>query len=191
MPETSDAFTTVEALALRTGRTFPDEQKPQIVALLEDASEHLRGVVGSQVSPPKTYVVTLPAGAHYLPAFTTEVASVVRNGEPVGGYSFDGAELLIPGTSPATVTFVCGIEDAPKELQRWAIVLVAQTLSTIELGLGLSAGGLSSVSIDDFKAAFADGGASTGMALNDRSVESIRDRFGYSGGVYTVDLRNP
>lgn len=179
--EPIDAFADIAALELRTGRRFSGEQKPQIASLLEDATTYLRSNLGSHFTPPKTITVTLPAGYTALPAFTTEVTVVTRDDEPVSGWSFDGATVSVPGDDPADVTFVCGLAEPPAELARWTIVLVAQALNTLELGLGLTAGGLSSLQIDDFRAAFADGGADTGMAMSDRALGRLREQFGWSG----------
>lgn len=191
MPEetTSDAFATVDALAIRTGRTFTDEQKPQIEALLQDASDYLRGILGSHVTPPKTFTAILPAGFTSLPAFTTQVTEVERHDVPLSGWTFDGAEVFVPGDDPASVTWNCGLSTVPAELTRWTIVLTAQALSTLELGLGLTAGGLSSLQIDDFRAAFADGGASTGMSLSDRAIGLLRDQFGWTGSTAVIEMR--
>ena len=60
----------------------------------------------------------------------------------------------------------------------WHSVAFAIVSVPLELGLGLSAGGLSSLAIDDFKAAFADGGASTGMTLTPHAAAAVRTQFG-------------
>ena len=60
---------------------------------------------------------------------------------------------------------------------------MSQALIPLEAGLGLTVGGLSSVALDDFKAAFADAGELTGMTLSDRNIRLLRESFGVSGSV--------
>jgi hypothetical protein len=76
------------------------------------------------------------------------------------------------------VTFTFGYAVAPDGLKRWTCLLVSQALVPLELNLGLSVGGLSSVALDDFKVAFADGGEATGMSLSDRNVALLRRQYG-------------
>ncbi|MET0888389.1 MAG: hypothetical protein ABWX92_18285, partial [Mycetocola sp.] len=74
------------------------------------------------------------------------------------------------------------------ELARLACVLVSQTLLPLEAQLGLTAGGLSSVAIDDFKLAWADAGASSGMTLTEHAEKAIRKQFG-QGDIGIVEAR--
>lgn len=174
-----DAFATVEDLETRLNRSFTDAQRPQIEALLADASTYLRDTIGQQVFPQAT--ATFKAwpenGWVDLPQQPATVTAVTRNGSAVAFVEQPGA-VTVDGDAPVMVTFAYGYATAPEGLTRWACVLVSQTLTTVEMNLGLSAGGLSSVGIDDFRAAFADGGASTGMSLTDANADRLRAQYG-------------
>lgn len=178
-----EAFATVAELALRLGRTFTVEQEPQIEALLEDASTYLRDVIGQTVYPRQT--VTFEAEGPYIAlpqAPVVSVDSVTRESVDVE-YTYRNGVITIGDCDPVDVEFTFGALVAPEGLKRWTIVLVGQALTTLELNLGLTAGGLSSLALDDFKAAFADGGAQTGMILHPRNEEALRDQYGASTGV--------
>lgn len=177
------AFATADDLALLTGREFTGEQGDQIDALLEAASAHLRSVIGQDVYPAQasTYTAYPLGGREDLPQWpVVSVDAVERDGEEID-WTYRPGYILVSGDDAVDVTFTWGYESAPAELNRLTCVLVAQALATIELGLGLTAGGLSSVAIDDFKAAFAEGGAATGMSLSPHAEASIRQRFGRGG----------
>ena len=95
--------------------------------------------------------------------------------------------LPVGFTSAVEISFTYGHALAPEGLKRWAMVLVSQVMVPLELKLGLTVGGLSSVAIDDFKAAFADAGEATGISLSDRNIEMIRRQ--YSTGTHVVGMR--
>lgn len=177
------AFATRADLALLTGRTFTSEQEPQIDALLEAASAHLRSVIGQDVFPvtESTYTAYPLGGREDLPQWpVVSVDTVTRDSVEID-YTYRPGYIMVSGDDPVDITFTWGYVTAPAELNRLTCVLVAQALATVELGLGLTAGGLSSVAIDDFKASFADGGRATGMALSAFAEASIRQRFGRGG----------
>ncbi|MEK6310293.1 MAG: hypothetical protein V4737_06705 [Curtobacterium sp.] len=181
-----DAFASVDELGTRLGRVFPDEQKPQITQLLEDASTYLRDdVIGQQVYPPRTATFTAwpDNGWIDLPQQpVTAVTAVTRAGNAIP-FEWRPGVVRVDGDAPADVTFSYGYENPPESLKRWTCVLVSQTLTTLELNLGLTAGGLSSVGIDDFRAAFADGGASTGMELSQANQDRLRAQWGNTATV--------
>lgn len=175
------AFATLAQLQNSTGRTFAAEQHPHIEQLLEDATTYLRDdVIGYHVYPQAqaTFTTTPDSSGELLlpqqPVVTVD--SVLRDGEPID-FTYRDGSVFVQGTDPITVTFTYGYEEPPSSLTRWAIVLVSQVLVTIELNLGLTAGGLSSVAIDDFRAAFADGGEHTGMQLSEKNERRIREQF--------------
>lgn len=176
-----DAFATIQDLQVRTGRTFATEQTAQINQLLADASTYLRDdVIGYQVFPQtESTFTTTPdsSGELVLPQQpVVSVDSVTREGDPIE-YTYRDGSVFVQGTDPITVTFTYGYQEAPASLTRWTCVLVSQVLTTLEMNLGLSVGGLSSIQIDEFRAAFADGGAHTGMQLSDRAERKIREQF--------------
>lgn len=176
-----DAFATIEQLQQSTGRTFTEEQSEHIEQLLADASTYLReDVIGMRIYPREQVTFTTTpdsSGELVLPQQpVVSVDAVTRNGQSIEHNYRDGS-VFVDGHEPVTVTFTFGYAEPPANLTRWTIVLVAQALVTLELNLGLTAGGLSSVQIDDFRAAFADGGAHTGMQLSPRNEQRIRDQY--------------
>ena len=185
------AFATYPDLEKRLNRTFETaEEQEWIDTLLEDASAHLRSVIGQEVYPVTTSTfVAYPSGRRVdLPQWpVVSVAAVERDSTAVS-YMLRHGYLVVDGEEPVDVTFTWGYQTVPPELVRFACVLVSQTLVTLEQELGLTAGGLSSASIDDFKLAWANAGESSGMALTPHSETALRRQFG-RGGVEVVDTR--
>jgi len=188
-----DAFATYQDLEARLNRVFSVDEQAWITTLLEDASTYLReDVIGLQVFPQST--VTFDAwadnGEVVLPQQPAQgVVSVVQDGDALEYTVRDGVVYLLnyDAEFPVTVEFTYGYATAPEGLKRWTCVLVSQALVPVELGLGLTVGGLSSVALDDFKAAFADAGESTGISLSDRNIGLIRAQ--YNSGVYVGGSR--
>jgi len=176
-----DAFATADDLAARLNRTFTDDEAAWIDTLLEDASAYLReDVLGLQVYPQATatFVAYPGSGEIDLPQSpVVSVDSVQVNGTDTSYTRYDNT-LYVGTNEPVSVTFTYGYEEPPASLKRWACVLVSQALIPLELKLGLTAGGLSSVAIDDFKASFADAGEATGMQLSERNITQLRAAFG-------------
>ena len=183
-----EAFATYSDLEARLNRVFSTQERAWVTTLLEDASTYLRDeVIGLQVFPQTqtTFKAYPNHGQVVLPQQPViSVDAVTRNGAPIAYVLRDGVLFIQDNTAPVEITFTYGYETAPESLKRWACVLVSQALTTLELKLGLTVGGLSSVSIDDFKVAFADGGADTGMQLSDRNIALIRGQ--YSTGTQVV-----
>jgi hypothetical protein len=177
-----DAFATVDDLAARLNRTFSEGEEAWITTLLEDASTYLReDVIGLQVYPQSTAAFSAwpdGAGEIVLPQQPViSVDAVEQDGLDLDYVHRDGV-IFVDTCEPVDITFTYGYAVAPEGLKRWTCVLVSQALVPLELNLGLTVGGLSSVAIDDFKAAFADGGESTGMSLSDRNIALIRRQYG-------------
>lgn len=190
-----DAFATYEDLELLLNRTFTSAEQPWITALLESASTYLRDdVLGLQVYPQSTSTFTAwPDGGRVdipqQPLISIDL--VERDGETLTvnhGYWRRDSTLEFRNDDPVDITFTYGYTVAPESLKRWTCVLVSQALIPLEAGLGLTVGGLSSVAIDDFKAAFADAGEMTGMTLSDRNIALLREQFGVKGS-YVVTTR--
>lgn len=180
-----EAFATYQDLELRLNRTFTVAERPWITSLLEDASTYLRDdVLGLQVFPRATSTFTAwPEGGRVdLPqAPVVSVGAVVQEGVTLvadEGYTRRDNTLYFQSDEPVTVTFTYGYLVAPESLRRWTCVLVSQALLPLEQSLGLTAGGLSSIAIDDFKAAWADAGAESGITLSDRNIALLREQFG-------------
>ena len=180
-----DAFATSQDLELRLNRTFTEAERPWITSLLEDASTYLRDdVLGLQVYPQatSTFVAYLEGGrVDLLQHPVISVGTVVQDGEELTegyGYRRRDTALYFNSDEPATITFTYGYAAAPESLKRWTCVLVSQALLPLEQQLGLTAGGLSSVAVDDFKAAWADAGAESGITLSDKNIRLLREQFG-------------
>lgn len=186
------AFATVTDLANRLNRTFEaGAETSWIEKLLDDASTYLREDVlgGQNIFPQATIEAELCpnlSGWIDLPQRPVQsVTSVTRDGVAVD-YTRRGDSIQVADSDPVDVTFIYGLAAAPESLVRWTCVLVSQVLVTLELKLGLTVGGLSSIQIDDFRAAFADAGEQTGMALSDRNIRSLRNLWG-TGNLHVVE----
>ena len=185
-----DAFATFTELGVRLDRVFTTAEQAWITVLLQDASTYLReDVIGQQVFPMSTATfVTWPDGGRIdLPQNpVVSVGAVTRGGVAIDFERRDSA-LYVDGDAETSVTFTYGYATAPEGLKRWTMVLASQLLLPLEQELGLTAGGLSSVALDDFKVAFADAGESTGISLSDRNIELIRSQ--YNTGSHVVGMR--
>lgn len=182
------AFATADELGTRMKRDFSNEEKLWLNELLEDATAYLQGEIGQIVYPQQsvTFSEWPAAGRVDLPQHPViSVDAVERGGvavqfEPRPGY------VRVQGDAPVDVTFTFGYAKVPRNLESLACALVSQQVTLVEAGLGLSIGGLSSVALDDFKIAFADGGDSTGLMLPKVTIDSLRRQFG-RGDVFQVE----
>lgn len=175
-----DAFATVDDLEVLLKTTYAGSDSDQVEALLEAASDHLRFVIGQDVYPrtTSTYVAYPTFGREDLPQWpVVSVDAVVRDGVAVD-FRYRPGFILVSSDEPVDVTFTWGFETVPGELKRLCLVLAAQALQMFEVTGGVSGGGLSSLSIDDFRAAFANGGEATGISLTKHAERSIRNAFG-------------
>lgn len=180
-----EPFAKAGELATRLRREFNDEEKKWLDELLVDASAHLRDVIGDPVFPrvTTTYTAYPSGGREDIPGKPiVSVDAVTRAGVDVP-FQYRPGYITVSGDEPCEVTFTSGYEEAPRELARLACVLVSQTLITLEAQLGLTAGGLSSAAIDDFRLAWANAGEQSGMELQPRTEDMLRDRYG-AGRVY-------
>ena len=183
-----DAFATYTELALRLNRTFTTAEQAWVTSLLGDASTYLRDdVLGQQVYPQATSTFTAyPDGGQVdLPQSPVVSIDLVERAGVVLVADVDFTRrnntIYLSNDDPVDLTFTYGYLLAPDSLKRWAIVLVSQALIPLEAGLGLTVGGLSSIALDDFRAAFADAGELSGITLSDRNIKLIRDSFGVRG----------
>lgn len=183
-----EAFATAGDLAARLNREFTSEEETWIGTLLEDASTYLRTVIGQQVYPQTatTFDEWPTAGRVDLPQWPiVEIGSVKRDGAEID-YDYRPGYLTVSGDEKVEITYTFGYTNAPDELVRLCCVLVSAALLPLENEIGLTAGGLSSVQLDDFKLAWADGGAASGMVLPEITQQSVRRAFG-RGGIVMVE----
>jgi hypothetical protein len=184
------AFATAEEFGKLIKREFTTEESEWIDELLAAASAHLRSVIGQLVFPRTTseYTAYPSGGREDLPQWPiVTVTAVKRDGHDVP-FTYRPGYITVRGDEPCDVTFTWGYDEAPDELKRLACVLVSQTLLTLEAQLGLTAGGLSSVQLDDFRLAWANAGDGSGMSLTEHAEKAIQQQFG-QGGVTVVETR--
>lgn len=177
-----EAFATYTDLEARLNRIFTASERTWVSTLLEDASTYLRDDVlgGQQIFPQSTSQFTAyPVGGWIdLPQHpVVDVSSVTRNGLAVPFSRRDDA-IKVDGDEAVAVTFTYGFVSAPEMLKRWTCVLVSQALIPLELKLGMTVGGLSSVALDDFKVSFASGAEQAGMEISQRNIDAIRAMYG-------------
>lgn len=175
------AFATAPDLAKRLHRTFAaGDESEWIDELLEDASAFLRAEIGQEVFPrtTSTYTAYPTNGREDLPQIPVlAVTAVTRDGQNIP-FTVRPGLVHVDGDEPCDVTFTWGYENPPRELTRVACVLVSQTLLPLEAQLGLTAGGLSSAQIDEFRIAWADAGEQSGMAIPERLLTRLRRTYG-------------
>lgn len=180
----TEAFATADDLAARLNRTFTEEEEAWVTVLLEDASAYLRAeVIGQQVYPQAetTFDEWPSAGRVDLPQYpVVEIASVQRDSEEID-YTYRPGYITVAGDEVVEITYTYGFETPPDDLVRLTCVLVSSALLPLEQNIGLTAGGLSSVQLDDFKIAWADAGGSSGMVLPPIQVAAVRRAFGRDG----------
>jgi hypothetical protein len=168
-------------------RVFTAEEQVWVMALLEDAAAYLRGVARAAIYPVQTSTFTAyPLGGRVdMPQpYVVSVGPVVLT-DTATAVNFARVEDSIYVYSPETIdiTFTYGLAQAPADLVGLNCALVSGQIGLIEQDLGLAIGGLSSVALDDFKIAFADGGAGTGLTLPAPQLQYLRDTYGTSGWV--------
>lgn len=175
-----DAFATADDLAALLNREFTEEEESWVTTLLESASTYLRDAIGQTVYPQQSVeYIDYPTGGRVdLPQYPiVEVTSVERDGAEID-YTYRPGYIMVDCDDPVTITYTFGYSTAPDRLRDLACVLVSSALLTVEAGIGLTAGGLSSAALDDFRIAWADGGASSGMVLPEIQKTDVRRSFG-------------
>lgn len=171
-------------------RTFTPPEQAWVTALLEDAAGLMRGVMRQQVYPAvEAEYVTYPVGGRVdlsSLSFLRSIDSVVQDGETLvldTTYTRFEDTLLVPTNDPVTLTVIYGLDAAPQDLIAINCVIVSSAILAVESGVGLSAGGLSSVALDDFKAAWADAGEQSGLTVPPLTADYLRKTYGVSGWV--------
>jgi len=179
------AFATPDELATRMKRVFTGEEQDWLLALLDDAAAFLRGVMKAAVYPVTTSTFTAwPTGGRVdLPQpFVVSVDAVTRDEDPID-YKRREDSVYVGSDDECDVTFTYGLAEAPADLVGLNCAVVSSQIGLVEADLGLQIGGLSSVALDDFKVAFADGGALTGLALPDPQLRYLQNTYGSTGWV--------
>ncbi|WP_426940242.1 hypothetical protein [Pseudarthrobacter sp. S6] len=179
-------FAEIADLQYRLNKTFTAGETDWLNAILGDATEHLRSVLGWQVYPQATVTVRTKVniGDFYrIPVQPVQsIGAVLVDGSAVTVDDFDGG-IQFKDKGIAEITFTAGYAVLPSVLTSWTCVLAAQAIEAVKkLGM-LSSAGLSSVSIDDFKMAWAGGGEGSGFVLPERVVEQLRSAYGSSSYV--------
>lgn len=182
------AFATPAQLASKMKRTFTEDEQAWTADLLEDAAAYLRGVMGAHVYPVNTATYTAyPMGgrADMPQPYVVSIGPVVLTDSPTTPVSFVRHEdgIYLYNDDIVDITFTYGLAEAPADLVGLNCAIVSGQIGLIEQDLGLQIGGLSSVALDDFKIAFADGGALTGLSLPDPQLNYLRATYGKSGWV--------
>lgn len=182
-----DAFATSYDLGSRMKRTFTDEERAWVDDLLGDAAAYLRGVVKASIYPVQTSTYTAyPMGgrADMPQPYVVDIGPVTLAGTdtPVKFARWEDS-IYLYSPDPIDITFTYGLAEPPADLVGLNCAIVSGQIGLIEQDLGLSIGGLSSVALDDFKVAFADGGAGTGLTLPVPQLQYLRDTYGTSGWV--------
>ena len=173
-------FAEANDLASRLKREFTGEESAWVDELLADATAYLQDHIGQLIYPRQT--VTFEdwpsAGWVDLPQWpVVSVDAVERDGVAVEFERRPG-RVRVREDRAVDVTFTFGHSEPPRVLTSLCVALGSQQLTLVEAGLGLSIGGLSSVALDDFKVAFANGGEGTGLTLPKLTIDGLRQSFG-------------
>lgn len=184
------AFAVAADVAARLKRTLTEPEEAWVAVLLEDASAYLRDVIGQQVYPQtqSEFVAYPDSGRVDLPQWPVVSVDAVERSSVAVAYTYRPGFIEVRSDDPVDVTFTWGYAVAPDLLKSLAVVLVSQAILAVETTGSLSFGGLSSIALDDFRAAFSNGGAESGMVLPKIQQSLIRSRFG-QGDVTVVGTR--
>lgn len=183
------AFATADELGKRMKREFSQAEAVWVNELLADATAYLQREIGQQVAPRQTVTFSdwPSAGWVDLPQWPVVSVDAVQRNDKDLDFEERPGRVRVGGDEKVDVTFTFGYSTVPRDLQGLCCALVSQQLTLLEANLGLSIGGLSSVAIDDFKIAFADGGDGTGLTLPKVTIDGLRQAYG-RGTVTQVDV---
>lgn len=182
------SFATVDDLTDRGATLAVSDLVAQ--QILDDAAEHLQGIVGPIASPATQSSVSLyiGRGPQWVRVPMHPVVSI--DSVTIDGisqrYRRVGDSIRVCGPGELVITATHGFATIPGELVSWACVIASQVLSTLkELG-SLGAGEVSSIGIDDYRKAFkqvADRGA---FAVPEQAAARLAARYG--GGASTTGV---
>lgn len=174
-------FATADDLGKRMKRVFTEDEAEWLNELLADATAYLQREIGQLVAPRQTVTFQdWPSAGGWVDLPQWPVVSVEKVEHAGQSISFEErpGRVKVGTGEPVDVTFTFGRSEAPRDLVALTCSLVSQQLLLVEANLGLSIGGLSSVSLDDFKIAFADGGEGTGLTLPKVTLDGLRESYG-------------
>lgn len=180
---TAPSFASAQDVADSLKRSsFTDSEKEWVEARLAEATDYIRALAGDDhIAPVTTSVYRDYAvrGEVFLPFRALHrVESVTREGHDVPHTLFERRVILHERvTGPVEITVVHGLSEVPPMLKAYAIGMVENQILLTEAGVGFKFGGLSSVQLDDFKLAFADGGDKTSLSLPQHTQNLIRSRY--------------
>ena len=188
-----EPFATSQDVQTSMQRTFNDAESAAVDGWLVEASDYVRDVAGGEAIYPTTqhtYTTWVLQGRVKLPFRFLLTVDGVRDeeGNTVPYKRFEDRVIVGPAYEgwALEVTVTTGLAEAPTVLKSYVIGMVEKRMQLTEMGVGLQFGGLSSVALDDFKLAFADGGDKAGFPyLPDTAQHLIRTRYGQTS--WTVD----
>lgn len=180
---------------------FSGEALEQIDLLLQDASAHLRSVIGWQVYPAADVTHTVwdcVQGDLDLPGSPISAVTAVTVDDVTldpSGYRLQGGQLRrLSGTyqriwtGVVEVTYTVGYATPPPDLVAWTCVLASQALASVKDLGSLGPGEVSSLQLGpDYRIGWTQGDGS-GFSLPDRVEERLRRTYGL-GGAYVTGAR--
>lgn len=213
----SDLLASPSDLCTRLGREVPGEGTPeynQLEALLSDASNELRSVIGQPLSKETSTVVMQPDGVERrrrgsytfimswvdLPAVPVlSVSTIIVDGITLTDDQWFVRQrtLFLPHTwmdSELEITYTHGWDPLPPDLVKWTCVLAAAMLNSVSASgaLGVTAGvSQHTQAIDDYSESWANyggSGSTAGLTLPSAVGTHLRSIYG-SGGVSTLKFR--
>lgn len=182
-------FAEATDLGTRLKREFSKEESAWLDELLADATAYLQREIGQKVAPRQTVTFSdwPSAGWVDLPQWPVVSVDAVERGGAAVSFEERPGRIRVGSDTKVDVTFTFGYSEPPRDLVALCCALVSQQLLLVEAELGLSIGGLSSVALDDFKIAFADGGEGTGLTLPKVTLDGLKQAYG-RGTVTQVDV---
>ena len=178
------AFATAGDVAAVLRRTFTPNEEEWVELLLDQSADYLRGVIGQHVYPERTVTFTAysVAGRVDLPqSYVRDIVSVKVGEADVAFSRFE--DTLTVSEPVVDVTYTYGASEAPEDLKGVNVAMVSSAVTLVENDLGVHLGGLSSIALDDFRVAFADGGDKSGhLTLPELTAQTLQATYGASSG---------
>lgn len=176
-------YATATELASALRRTFTPEEISWVEDRIEEATEFMREYMGGVHIAPvatTTYTATPTSGEVALTQpYVRSIDAVTYEGSPIA-YTRHQDTIRVANyrATELEITYTHGLDKVPADLRRICVGLVAAQLDQFENDMGLSVGGLSSIALDDFKVAFADGGDKTGLYLSEHHIAYLQRKYG-------------